>query len=352
MTSHPVLSIDPAFSSLCWELTGEELKLLAMSLCEEGCRDPILYWAKPGTPIEQCPIVDGCTRYRLCNGWLDIERAMTILEMSRHDAERICERLQHVTYRIDGLQFPSQESAIQWASRNQMGRRNASDRQMSQLRGMLYLSKMKKSAELPTDTVSVVDDNPFASANSAQQIASDQSKSPKRTKAPHLARETATETGTSERQIYRDAKYAKAIKALPPALADAALTRAIAKRDAITISSAPKEVIDGILKTPPESWRGAVKAAAKIIRKHLEVMPTPNRPGRPVVHHKALAELEMAAGKLIRTSTEAMKQCGGDAAAWAKNRHEAIRELMCRVCDEILGWQRDAEDVNEKGGKP
>ena len=94
---NPDLKINPEFQSLIEPLYINELSILREDLKQHGCISPIITW--------HGMIVDGHTRYRLCN---DL----------------------HVPFRTEELsseQFPDEDSVKIWILTNQVGRRNLSE---------------------------------------------------------------------------------------------------------------------------------------------------------------------------------------------------------------------------------
>jgi N6-adenosine-specific RNA methylase IME4/ParB-like chromosome segregation protein Spo0J len=88
------LKIDPEFQGLIPPLSQQELEGLERSLCEEGCRDPIVAW--------EGIIVDGHHRYRLC-------------------------RKHTIPFKVVEKDFQNRDDAKIWIIENQFARRNVTD---------------------------------------------------------------------------------------------------------------------------------------------------------------------------------------------------------------------------------
>jgi N6-adenosine-specific RNA methylase IME4 len=88
------LKIDPEFRGLIPPLNHEELEGLERSLCEEGCRDPIVTW--------EGVIIDGHHRHRLC-------------------------RKHNIQFKMVEKDFLNRDEAKIWIIKNQFARRNVTD---------------------------------------------------------------------------------------------------------------------------------------------------------------------------------------------------------------------------------
>jgi Arc/MetJ-type ribon-helix-helix transcriptional regulator len=279
------LTIDPDFAAVCWKLTGEELQYLEESLIEEGCRDPIVYW---NDPEGKHPIVDGYNRHLIC-----------------------CHK--DIPYPTVGKDFPDRSAAIRWSIRNQLGRRNASSAQYSQLRAKLFMER--QSAMLSVDE-------------------------PDRLPQSKIIKGVAEDTGVSERQVQRDIQLSRALDKIAsksPELRDAILEGDIDKKAALILAGAAPDVLASIVSKPRSEWRGCSRAAANAVKNH-RPQPTIDR---PIVAIKELSELERAASALVRVKTRALEACGGKKNAIAAAHEEVVRQHMNAIFDEILAWQRD-----------
>jgi hypothetical protein len=161
------VKIDAEFSNLIPEITVEEKDALKKSILEEGCRDPLVKWGDI--------LLDGHNRYEIC---------------TRHKVE----------FRTIRRKFDSRNQAKLWIINNQLGRRNLTREQSSNLRGIRYeLEKRKKGGQIPGSRV----------AQNEQSI----------TTADKIGKETGVSAGT----IRRDAQFSKALNSMPPELRDKVL---------------------------------------------------------------------------------------------------------------------------------
>lgn len=112
------LEIDPEISELLFPLTVEEYQELERSLREEGCREALIAW--------DGILLDGHHRYKICNEY-------------------------NIPYKVIEKDFPNRSSAIAWAIRNQVGRRNLTMGQKlelaSRLKATLALQGQERQAE-------------------------------------------------------------------------------------------------------------------------------------------------------------------------------------------------------------
>jgi biotin operon repressor len=100
------LVIDPEFHGLIPALTGEERAQLALSLREEGCRDPLVVWPQPtGAPI----LLDD------------------------HNRHAICQQYGLAFAVVEAWGISTRDDAIIWIINNQLGRRNLTDFQRIEL---------------------------------------------------------------------------------------------------------------------------------------------------------------------------------------------------------------------------
>ena len=152
------LTINPKFHNLIPPISSEEYQLLEESILNEGCREAIVTW-------NDC-ILDGHNRYEICQKH----------GIGFHCLEKDCD---------------DEEEATIWIVCNQLGRRNLTPAQMSNLRGIRYnLEKKEHGGQIP----------------GSRSDQNDQST------AEHIAKET----GVSAPTIRRDAKFAEALDKLTP----------------------------------------------------------------------------------------------------------------------------------------
>lgn len=158
-----MLNIDSEFESLIPPLTPQEYEQLKENILADGCRDALVIWN--GT------VIDGHNRHRICteNG---------------------------IEFKTVGKEFDSREDAIIWICKNQIGRRNITDKQKHYLIGKQQEASKRQRAGNPAGW-SAVNTNG--------------------TKAEPLgktAQRVADEHGVGYGTVIRAEKFAKAIDAL------------------------------------------------------------------------------------------------------------------------------------------
>ena len=162
------ITIDAEFISNIPPLSDEELTLLQASILADGCRDPLVLWGEI--------LVDGHNRYAICN---------------RHG----------IAFSVVQKEFVDREAAMDWMDANQLGRRNLTRDQASELRGRRYNRTKRTMAEAGAMRV--------ANAEVAQ--------------APiNTAKALAEQHGVSERTIKSDGKKAEALEKLAKTKPEAA----------------------------------------------------------------------------------------------------------------------------------
>ena len=200
-----VLSIDPEFRDLCPPLDADEKELLRASIIEEeGCHNPIIYWAVPGNPI-----LDGHHRHEICQG-------------------------EGLPFPSKALALPDREAAIRWIWRHQLGKRNLTDANKHILRGRYYNSLK----------------GPCGGNHKNQ--------SDKNVTLINHAEEIATTEGVSARTVIRDGKLAEAIDAIKeksPEVAAAVVSGEIAAKAAAVLANASKPELAKVAKAPTKSAR-------------------------------------------------------------------------------------------------
>lgn len=192
--------IDPEFRDLIPPLSDIERIQLEDNLSREGCRDPLVVWYQDDeTPI----LLDGHNRFEICerNG---IEFALT---------EQVLE---------------DRRSAIDWICRNQLGRRNLSPVDASELRGRMYNGRKKTKGG---DRKSKDQNDPLIEST---------------------AEIVAKETGVSAPTIKRDGKYAEAVEAVSETVPDVrSKVRAgeVTKAEVVEAAKSPEKAAE-ILNRP------------------------------------------------------------------------------------------------------
>jgi hypothetical protein len=108
------IQLDPEFEHLISPPKEEELATLERELLAEGvCRDPLVVWKGQNT------LLDGHSRHTLCQ---------------KHG----------IPFQVHEMDFASREEAKDWMMRNQLGRRNLREENVSYLRGKLYESRKRQ----------------------------------------------------------------------------------------------------------------------------------------------------------------------------------------------------------------
>lgn len=192
----PIL-IDDEFQGLIPPLSEIERLQLEQNIEAEGCRDPLVVWmTESGDEI----LIDGHNRFE------------------------ICERL-GVQFRTVGLEFASRTEVLDWIYRNQLGRRNLSPADASELRGRMYNGRKKK--------------------HGGERKASPQNEDLK------TAEVVAKETGVSKATIERDGKYAEAVDAVAkevPEVREKVRSGEVTKADVIEAAKTPEKAKEVLAK--------------------------------------------------------------------------------------------------------
>ena len=156
------IKIRDDFRDLIPKLGDSELKQLHLSLCADGCRDPLVVWK--GYDV----LLDGHHRFAYC---------------SEHDVE----------FSVSEVSLLNEDAARNFIILNQLGRRNLNARAAKILRGKLYMGRKKeKGGDRKSDKAK-------SNSNSC-----------------HLkttADIVAAETGVSARTVKNDAAFAAAADA-------------------------------------------------------------------------------------------------------------------------------------------
>jgi hypothetical protein len=159
-TDLPQIVIDPEFEHLISPPKKDELATLERELqAERVCRDPLVVWKGHNT------LLDGHSRHTLCQ---------------KHG----------IPFQVHEMDFPDREEARAWMMRNQLGRRNLREENVSYLRGKLYESRKRKGQR--TDLTS------------AQNVQ----------KSGTTAAALAEEFHVDEKTIRRDERYARDLDAV------------------------------------------------------------------------------------------------------------------------------------------
>jgi len=104
------MKVDKEFQSRIPKLKPSELAALEASIAADGCRDPLVVWARDG---KDDVLVDG------------------------HNRKAICDRLA-IAYKTTPMSFENRQAVIDWMLRHQLGRRNLSKEAAADLIGQVY----------------------------------------------------------------------------------------------------------------------------------------------------------------------------------------------------------------------
>lgn len=191
-----LITIDEAFRSLIPPLSDLERLQLEENILQEGCRDPLVVW----NDGRSCILVDG---------------------HNRHD---ICER-NGLDFAVVELAFRNRNEAVDWICRNQLGRRNLSPADASELRGRMYNGRKKK--------------------HGGERKTSPQNEDLK------TAEVVAKETGVSKATIERDGKYAEAVEkvaAVVPEVRQKVRSGEVTRAEVIEAAKAPEKAAETLAK--------------------------------------------------------------------------------------------------------
>jgi len=154
-----LVKIDREIEILIPSLRDEEFDLLEHNIKEDGCRDPLVVWK------EEDILVDGHHRYKIC-----IKN--------------------NIPFKTEEKSFETRDDVLRWVIDNQLGKRNLTPLQMSDLRGKKY-NLEKKNIGAPENNINASKQkkkiSPFGSTSE----------------------KIAKETGVTDRTIKNDAKFSE-----------------------------------------------------------------------------------------------------------------------------------------------
>lgn len=104
--------IDTELKNYITPLSSEEYRALELSLISEGCRDKLILWGNTNFPV----LVDGHNRFKICE---------------EHN----------IPYETVKMDFETYQDVMLWISKNQLARRNLTDKQRTDLIGKIYNSE-------------------------------------------------------------------------------------------------------------------------------------------------------------------------------------------------------------------
>ncbi len=265
------LTIDKEFSGICWKQTDNELSNLSISLSQEGCRDPVIYWDDK----KDNPILDGQTRVRICQE-------------------------KKIPYAVKGVLLGSRDEAICWIIRNQLCRRNITEVQRQHL-----LAEMARRITLqPTPPhsgyVAPCDIPLLGGTTEVDKIVDTSPKVPALQAASATAKAAGVHRSTVHRAIAADRKL-DSLRSKAPGVAQEALAGVLRPADVgrlAMLQETQLSHLDGL--------------AGKDLKRAVATLLHGAAPGNPVIpdHTKVLGELKSAIGNCIRLNTDAKKKLG------------------------------------------
>lgn len=270
MDAHPAVSkwlieeaeerfgILPAIEKHLMPLSPHEKEWLTQSLIEEGCREPIVLWRLPpelssyegvckGSCSEGSISVDpsewepGIDSWQCSCGYGIAPFELVILD--GHNRYRICKREGiEFDYVETDLHLPTLEDALDWADRNQAGRRNSPPDDYRILTGRIYNRRKKKhGANQHSERSPQIEDSSRESSLGS---------SPKKTSSA-----VAEEFGISKASVERNGQRA----ALYDAMVDQGDEEA-----AEAIKTAKQSVVEEVYKKPKEQQAAEAKASKAV----------------------------------------------------------------------------------------
>lgn len=230
--------IDKDFRRIIPPLSSEEYGLLENKILAEGfsSKYPLIVWhPSEGSPI----LLDGHHRFKIC---------------AEHKIEYECVE----------QELADREEAIDWILKNQLGRRNVSEKTASKLRGELYNRIKRRKGGQPTNQ------NAEKRSGNSCRFVSDGTRE-----------EIANELGVSSRTIHNDGEFAEALNIIEDAIG-VELANSLLPNDA---PAAQKDII-ALSEEPPEKQHeivdaGKVKGYAKRRKKEANLEAIRNNPEPP-----------------------------------------------------------------------
>lgn len=264
------ITIDKEFQSLIPPLSDLERLQLVENLEKEGCRDPLITW----------------------NGIL----------IDGHNRHEICERL-GLEYSTREITLADRDSVKAWMYRNQLGRRNLSPADASELRGLMYNARKKTKSQA-------------GSKGGASKAQND-------TCLKSTADEVAAETGVSAATIKRDAEYADAVDEVAktdPAIRSKVRKGDVKKKDVIATAKAKaspekeREIVtSGKAKKPAKAESAATEkkpSAVTQIERSLMILAKDKRHNKHLMQiiRSAFFQLAPAERSIVLKSLQTKKE--------------------------------------------
>jgi hypothetical protein len=222
------IRIDPEFQGLIYHLSDEESTQLEANILAEGCRDPLVVWK------EEQILLDG------------------------HHRKRICESHQ-LPYHVSELSLPDRYAATVWMINHQLGRRNLTGMQASDLRGRRYkIEREREGSGAPQGNQNAEkqkSENPtFVFATEAR------GETPEEPTTGGTAQRLADEYGVNRDTIFEEAKFSNALETL---------TNALSPTMRQSVTSPPPNP-----EPPPTSGHGTGSARTRRRRRRSSYRPT------------------------------------------------------------------------------
>lgn len=200
------------FRDLLRPLSTDEYESLKTDLLVRGCLDPLKTWSGI--------LVDGHNRYEICTK-------------------------NNIVYKVEALNFESEDEAIDWMLANQLGRRNLTRDDFTLLLGRRYNAQKKSFAESGS-----LPQNDAGSVRTSEKL--------------------AKEHGVSRATVERAGAKAQSIDSASTELKDAVRNRETSVSDAAVVAGLPPEQQSEIVAT------GDTKSAAQEIRRERKSLVTQN----------------------------------------------------------------------------
>lgn len=237
------IKIDEEFKNLIPPLSAESFKQLEENIISDGCRDALIV-EEDGT------LIDGHNRYSIC---------------TKHE----------IHYKTEIKHFDSREDIIIFICKNQSGRRNLSEEQLSYLRGKEYEAEKKK----------------IGNASGVNQYSEVRGQNdPKPNRSHDTAKRIGKEHAVGEATIRRDARFAKAVDTISEA------SQKVKQNILSGAINAPKKKIIEIAEKPEPERNTIVKQleqgkpVSEVLPKKQETIPEPTTAEIvQQIHHPELA---------------------------------------------------------------
>jgi hypothetical protein len=180
-----------------------------------------------------------------------------------HNRHEICERV-GIEYQLTEMEFHSRQEALDWICRNQLGRRNLSPVDASELRGRMYNGRKKTKAQAGAKGGASKDQNDTCLESTAEVV--------------------AKETGVSAPTIKRDGKYAEAVAtvaATVPEIREKVRSGEVSKARVVEAAKTPEKAAE-VISRPSESrsefeYAKAIERLNRAVRSELDKWPDEHR---------------------------------------------------------------------------